>query len=477
MRISALTVRSFKGIRAVSVEVDRELILIGGKNGAGKSSALDALTCLLTGEKAIPAEPIRRGENEAEIVAKIDGYVVCRRFVRKESGDVSTTLTITSSDGAKFPSPQGWLNARLAALGCDPVAFLQAKPAEQAATLRIIAGVDTSAIDATIADAIAKRAPLGTQGKGEKAAWEAAAHYPDAPAAPVEAEVVSPELVTAPVVSAADIVAELAAAQATAQARANADRMVDDLSGAASRKIAERDRLATEATELRRKVAELEAAVIAAAEEAARHTAAAANASDAALKIEVTDPTPIRERLAAVEQTNAVAAKEAGALNAAAIQAANEQNAAARRLADETNAKVRANAERAAKEAKMRATIALWKEQDNREKAALAERAALLAAAKFPIEGLSFDTDGTVTFEGIPLSQQNEATRIKVAMAISLAGDKPLKLVLIRNGSQLDEDSMQQVIDIAHEAGAQLWIERVGTGDAGAVVIADGGVA
>lgn len=477
MRISALTIRDFKGIREVSLDTDRELILVAGKNGAGKSSALDAITVLLMGKDAMPAEPIRRGSDSGEIVAKLDGFTVKRTFTRKDDGTFGGSLTITSPDGAKYPSPQGWLDARINALGCDPIAFMASKPAEQAETLRKIAGVDVTAIDAARKSAFDIRTEIGRVGKLEVGALDAMPHYDDAPDAEVEPEVVSPVLVTAPVVSAAAIAAELAAADATAQARRDADRKVDELTGVAGRKVAERDSLNDELSALRKKIAEVEAAAARATEEASRLAAEVINASDAALKVAVIDPTPIRERLAAVEQTNAAAAAEAAAKNAAAVQAANEANAAARKLAAEVNAKVRANAARKVQAEKVAAGRAAYAAKTAEIAALDTQRANLLAAAKFPVDGLGFATDGTVTFDGIPLAQANEATKIRVSMAIALAGDKPGKIVLIRNGSQLDEDSMALVADLAHTAGAQLFIERVGTGDAGAVVIKDGGVA
>ena len=49
-----------------------------------------------------------------------------------------------------------------------------------------------------------------------------------------------------------------------------------------------------------------------------------------------------------------------------------------------------------------------------------------------------------------------------------------LPVVLIRDGSLLDEASLAAVGQQAAEAGAQVWVERVGRGDECAVVIEDG---
>jgi energy-coupling factor transporter ATP-binding protein EcfA2 len=461
MRISALTVQNFKGLRKVAIDCDKEVIVLAGKNGAGKSSALDAITALLMGKSAIPAEPIRRGENEGEIVAVIDGFTVRRTFTRKENGDIGGSLTITSADGMRAPSPQTWLDARINALGCDPIAFMASKPAEQAATLRTIAGVDTTALDVKRKAAFDSRTDIGRTGKDEAGALASMAHHPDAPAEVVEPVVVTPELV-----SASDIVAELAVADATARAKeaatrdaANESRVADtllDIHSSASGKVGM----------LRRQLADAEEEERVAAGKATAKREEATRLASEANALVVTDPTPIRERLADVERANAEA-----------LRLAAEQNAAARKEADALNAKVRANAARKAQEEKVAAGRKEYAAKTAEIAALDAERAAMLAAATFPVKGLGFDLDGSVTFDGLPLAQVNEAKRIEVSMAIALAGDKPVKLVLIRNGSQLDEENMQLVADIAHAAGAQLWLERVGVADAGAVVIRDGGVA
>ena len=165
MRITALTIHNFKGLRSVSVDCDRELVILAGRNGAGKSSALDAITVLLMGKSAMPAEPIRRGEDEGEISAVIDGFTVKRTFTRKDDGSFGGTLTITNADGMRAPSPQTWLDARINALGCDPIAFMASKPSEQAETLRKIAGVDTTALDQKRAALEQERLIIGRDGK------------------------------------------------------------------------------------------------------------------------------------------------------------------------------------------------------------------------------------------------------------------------------------------------------------------------
>ena len=103
------------------------------------------------------------------------------------------------------------------------------------------------------------------------------------------------------------------------------------------------------------------------------------------------------------------------------------------------------------------------------------EKARALAEAHFPVEGLSFDGD-QVTFRGLPLEQASDSERLRIAVAMGIAMNPELKVLLIRDGSLLDEDSLAMVGAMAEEAGAQVWLEIVGKDGVG-VIIEDGAVA
>ena len=101
------------------------------------------------------------------------------------------------------------------------------------------------------------------------------------------------------------------------------------------------------------------------------------------------------------------------------------------------------------------------------------EKARAIRDAKYPIEGLGFDVNG-VTLNGIPFSQSSSAQQLKVSVAIGLALNPSLRVLLIRDGSLLDEKSLAMLGQMAEKAGAQVWVERVGVDDHTSVVIEDG---
>ena len=59
-------------------------------------------------------------------------------------------------------------------------------------------------------------------------------------------------------------------------------------------------------------------------------------------------------------------------------------------------------------------------------------------------------------------------------MAVGLAVNPKLRVLLIRDGSLLDEDNFATIAAMAEEADAQVWIERVGEGAECSVIISDG---
>ncbi|HEY5960279.1 MAG TPA: hypothetical protein VIV60_27185, partial [Polyangiaceae bacterium] len=144
--------------------------------------------------------------------------------------------------------------------------------------------------------------------------------------------------------------------------------------------------------------------------------------------------------------------------------------------AEDTNRLVRAKKDRAK-------AVATFTEKD-REYAALTKKIAdideskrqQLANAKWPVPGLGFTEEG-VTIDGQPFEQASQAEARVVSFAIGAALNPELKVALIDDGEKLDKTSMKHLAKLAAEKDMQVWIERVGDGDAGAIIIEDGEIA
>lgn len=98
-----------------------------------------------------------------------------------------------------------------------------------------------------------------------------------------------------------------------------------------------------------------------------------------------------------------------------------------------------------------------------------------LASANFPIDGLGFDEDG-VTFNGFPFSQASSAEQVRVSAAMGMALNPDLRVMMVRDGSLLDADALAALRAQVADADFQLFVERVGEGDEGAIIIEDGRV-
>jgi DNA repair ATPase RecN len=138
------------------------------------------------------------------------------------------------------------------------------------------------------------------------------------------------------------------------------------------------------------------------------------------------DLAPIQARLAAVDETNA------------SVRAAKEYFRTATALSAAEEAHAEAQSDIAGIEA---------------------EKRLALAAASFPVEGLSVDETG-VTFDGIPFGQVNTAMRRRVAFAIATAGDPKLRLVIVKDGDLLDAGSLDFIRAIADQRGYTVLVER-----------------
>lgn len=106
-----------------------------------------------------------------------------------------------------------------------------------------------------------------------------------------------------------------------------------------------------------------------------------------------------------------------------------------------------------------------------------AKKTELLENAEMPLENLALSEEGEVTWSGLPISQTSQAEQIQISASIGMALNPKLRVLLIRDGSLLDEDSMKMLAAFAESSDAQVWIERVAGDQPVGVVIEDGEVA
>ncbi len=143
---------------------------------------------------------------------------------------------------------------------------------------------------------------------------------------------------------------------------------------------------------------------------------------------------------------------------------------------EETNARIRANNAARAQAARKDALRTEYEALTARIEALDKTKADALAKASFPVPDLGFDDSG-VTYQGVPFSQASSAEQIRVSLAMAMSLNPKLRVIRILDGSLLDADNLALIESMAREHDYQVWIERVGNADQGAVIIENGEVA
>lgn len=103
------------------------------------------------------------------------------------------------------------------------------------------------------------------------------------------------------------------------------------------------------------------------------------------------------------------------------------------------------------------------------------EKIAAIAAANLPVKGLTFG-EGIILMNGVPFNQGSDAEQLRASIAIAMASNSKLRVVRVRDGSLLDEDSMKILEEMAQKNDMQVWIERVDSSGKVGFVLEDGHV-
>ena len=423
--IHGLRAEDFLRLELVEIRLDGPgLTIVSGENAQGKSSLLRAIIAALGGKDTLPERPVREGADHADIDLDLGDKIVKRRI----KPDGKTTLTVESKDGAaKYASPQKLLSELVGNLAFDPLEFAEQDTKTQATTLRKLCGIDTTELDARRKMAFDRRTDLNRDVK-RLDAEAAAIRVPDPPVAP--APIAAP-----PRVSVKALAEEHAAAMREKQAndcdRASLAHHWEILQDAEAELVALREALAKAEADL------------------VTDRKAFAAKQEQVAKLVDPDVDTIGARFEKAEFDNAAA--EAAEKAQERAQRENAEAVARRALA------VNAKAQKLA-ELKKAATAA---EALTDDIAAIdAEKAAILAAAAFPCDGLGVDGD-VVTYQGRPLSQASSAEQLRVCLAIAAAINPKLRTLIVRQGNDLDQTRLRQVAEWATDRGFQVLLERV----------------
>ncbi|MFC5930865.1 hypothetical protein D6T64_11810 [Cryobacterium melibiosiphilum] len=379
-----------------------ELVVLAGKNKAGKSSFREAMQSLLKYASKLIPDPIHEGETEsrAEFIDTELGVRLLRVWKRKADGTITSTFSAYALDGAKYPSAVALVAELTGGILLDPSEFVNFDEKKQREEL-----LRQVKLPFDIDKLAAERKGI-FDGRTDK-----------------NNEV------------------KRLAAQLKGFAALDANVPTEQLSAVTL--YAEMDAIRTNNEHVEQLLGAHEVAVNAL--EAATH---AGRAASAALD------------KARADHTAALAAEKA-ASEASAQGQIQSTDAVTAQLAsiDETNEKVREQIARAALADELDTSTAQADGLTSKLNAIDKRKTDGLAAAKFPVEGLSVDENG-ITVNGLSFLSLSESEQLWVALRIATAGNPKLKLIFLKNGDAFDDETLAKVQEYAAEKGWTIIADR-----------------
>lgn len=414
VKITSLDVENVKRVKAVALEPAADgLTVIGGRNGQGKTSVLDAIAWALGGDRMRPGSPKREG-SAADPYMRVElsnGMVVERKGAK-------SALKVVDPSGNK--AGQRLLDAFVSTFALDLPKFLEGSDREKADALLQVIGVGDrlAELDRLAQETYNKRLAVGQMERQKRGAANELPSFPDAPAEPVSA-------------------GELIREQQGILARNGENQRLrqEARSIAASLEAAEReaqgiaDRISALAEQLERKNAEVDDL-----REKGRR------ASKTAEQLQDESTAEIEAAIAEIDATN-----EKVRTNQAKLRATEEADAL---LAEYEG---------------------LSRELDETREA----RMRLLEGADLPLPELDVE-GGALTYRGRAWDDMSGSEQLKVATAIVRKLNPSCGFVLVDKLEQMDPGTLAEFAAWAQGEGLQVIGTRVSTGGECSVVIEDG---
>lgn len=183
IKINKLEIENVKRVKATRFEPEENgLTVIGGKNGQGKTSVLDAITWALGGDRYRPTQAQREGSVLPPYI-----HVVLSNGLVVERKGKNSDLKVIDPNGRK--GGQQLLNEFVEELALNLPRFMQASGREKADTLLRIIGVGDRLheLEQQERELYAHRHAIGQIADQKKKYAQEIAYYPDAPKEPVSA--------------------------------------------------------------------------------------------------------------------------------------------------------------------------------------------------------------------------------------------------------------------------------------------------
>lgn len=183
VKINELLIENVKRVKAVQFEPSADgLTIIGGRNGQGKTSVLDAIAWALGGNNYKPSVPERNGA-----LVPPNLHIELSNGLIVERKGKNSTLKVTDPNGNK--SGQQLLNEFVSTLALDLPKFINGSDKDKADSLLKILGIGDvlAQLDTKENQLYAQRTEVGRIADRKKKAADEMPMYPNVPKEPVSA--------------------------------------------------------------------------------------------------------------------------------------------------------------------------------------------------------------------------------------------------------------------------------------------------
>ncbi len=466
-KITGFTVQDFKRVKFVEIQPNENgMTIIGGDNGQGKTSILDALGYALGGEAFRPSSVNNtEGDGNAYIKVEIDGLVV-------ERAGKNGALKVTDARGMR--GNQTLLNTIVSKFAIDLGTFMKATDADKTKMLLDMFPELKGSLEALKAEDLKvreERADMNRDIKRLQITIDGMPEIADAPQAETNLDDLNAKLADANrrrTAVVAKIEAEKAKKGEEAVLRERIAGIDKDIKLYANtrdenvaKKLSELETLKKSVDEMQKHIADLESSVQPYKDEA--------NAAIAKLEEQKNELAQKADGI--VSESNDVILKleDEGCGIDDEIEAINWDMKAA----GENNEKFRKANERLAKLKE----ISQLREQSDKKTAELQDidrrRTELLQQANLPLPELSIDADGMLLYKGQKWDCMSGSERLKVATAISMNTKPGCGFVLVDGLEALDGKTLREFDAYLTERNMQCIGTIVGENNA-TVVIEDG---
>jgi len=425
VHIIGLTVENVKRVQAVTLEPTANgLTVIGGRNGQGKTSVLDAIMWALGGDRFKPSSPLRDGADKLKVALTLDNGITVERK------GAAGALHVSSQNGNK--AGQSLLNEFVNAFALNLPKFMQATGTEKAKLLLDTfpgIGAELQRLNEEAKRLYDERHTLGVIAD-RKAKY--AAEMPYCAEAPDE------------LLSGTEMAMRLQSAlslNARNQAlRQNATKTEDEAKGQAYRLQSARKRVADLEHALKEALADMQDQE----KRLNELNAAYKNATQATLSLLDQDLTSIRQEMEDI---------------------------------DAINARVRTNQNKRNAEDEARQLKAQYNDLTAALETVRGERMKLLGGVVMPLAGLEIDEEGALTLNGRQWDCMSTSEQMRVAAAICSAMKPQCGFVLMDQLEKMDTETLAEFGAWLQTRNLQVIGTRVGVGEENTIVIEDGLVA